>query len=200
MVSCSCKRRLGVRVGCFLASEQMTLVREALCGYEVVEERGYFVCRVSPDVLIAAVRSLKEKVAVHSLMSVCCVDRPAAEKRFDVIYNLLSLTNNVRVMLYVGVDDGEVLPCLASEFPSATWYEREMYDMYGLSFSNDASMRRILMDESFRGYPLRKDFPLTGYVEVRYDPEKQSVVDVPVDLEQDYRTFDFETPWKGPRS
>ena len=132
------------------------------------------------------------------LIDILAIDYPANEKRFEVVYLLLSHENNFRVTVKVEVDENEKLPTLTNIYPSANWLEREVFDMNGIEFEGHPDLRRILTDYEFEGYPLRKDFPLTGYKEVRYDPEKRKVVYGPVKLQQAYRDFDFRSPWQGP--
>ena len=132
------------------------------------------------------------------LIDILAIDYPANEKRFEVVYLLLSHENNFRVTVKVEVDENEKLPTLTNVYPSANWLEREVFDMNGIEFEGHPDLRRILTDYEFEGYPLRKDFPLTGYKEVRYDPEKRKVVYGPVKLQQAYRDFDFRSPWQGP--
>jgi len=131
------------------------------------------------------------------LVDLTAVDYPQREQRFEVVYNLLSLTHNQRIRVKVATDEDTPVPSVASVFPTATWFEREVWDMYGVFFSDNPDLRRILTDYGFQGHPLRKDFPLTGYVEVRYDEEQKRVVYEPVRLTQDFRTFDFMSPWEG---
>ena len=133
----------------------------------------------------------------EQLLDVCGVDYPEEEERFEVNYQLLSLKHNQRVRVKVRTDEETPVPSVAALYPSATWYERETYDMYGVFFSDNPDLRRILTDYGFEGHPLRKDFPLTGYVEVRYDEDQKRVVYEPVKLTQDFRTFDFLSPWEG---
>ena len=131
------------------------------------------------------------------LMDICGIDYPAEEKRFGVVYNLLSLTLNLRVRVKIFTDEETPVPTSTGLFNSANWFEREVWDMYGVYFSEHPDLRRILTDYGFEGHPLRKDFPLTGYVEVRYDDEQKRVVYEPVKLTQDFRSFDFLSPWEG---
>ncbi len=131
------------------------------------------------------------------LMDVCGVDYPERETRFDVVYNLLSLVHNVRVRVKLATDEATPVPSASGLFSSATWWEREAWDMYGIAFADHPDLRRILTDYGFDGHPLRKDFPLTGYVEVRYDDEQKRVVYEPVKLTQEFRSFDFLSPWEG---
>jgi NADH-quinone oxidoreductase subunit C len=131
------------------------------------------------------------------LIDVCGVDYPDREPRFDVVYNLLSLTYNQRVRVKMAVAEGVPVPAASSVYSTAGWFEREAWDMYGILFSGHHDLRRILTDYGFEGHPLRKDFPLTGFVELRYDDEQKRVVYEPVSLTQEYRTFDFMSPWEG---
>ena len=131
------------------------------------------------------------------LVSVCGADYPAREQRFEVVYNLLSMKHNQRIRVKVATDEATPVPSVVGVFPSANWFERETWDLYGVLFSDHPDLRRILTDYGFEGHPLRKDFPLTGYVEVRYDEEQKRVVYEPVKLVQDFRTFDFTSPWEG---
>jgi NADH-quinone oxidoreductase subunit C len=131
------------------------------------------------------------------LIDLCGVDYPSRARRFDVVYHLLSMHNNQRVRVKVAVGDDETLPTVTPVYPAADWFERETFDMYGIVFSGHPDLRRILTDYNFEGYPLRKDFPLTGHVEVRYDDEQKRVVYEPVSLVQEYRNFDYLSPWEG---
>jgi NADH-quinone oxidoreductase subunit C len=133
------------------------------------------------------------------LMDVCGVDYPQREKRFDVVYHLLCLKQNHRIRVKVQTDEETPVPSVVSLFPAAGWFEREAWDMYGIYFSGNPDLRRILTDYGFDGHPLRKDFPLTGYVEMRYDETQKRVVYEPVKLQQEFRYFDFESPWEGPK-
>lgn len=131
------------------------------------------------------------------LISICGADYPEREQRFDVVYNLLSVTQNQRVRVCVQTDEETPVPSVVSVFPAADWYERETWDLYGIFFYGHPDLRRLLTDYGFNGHPLRKDFPLSGYVEVRYDDEQKRVVYEPVSLTQEFRTFDFMSPWEG---
>jgi NADH-quinone oxidoreductase subunit C len=131
------------------------------------------------------------------LLDVTGVDRPDREQRFSVVYHLLSMKHNRRVRVVVETDEFTPVPSVVSVFSTANWFERETWDMYGILFSDHPDLRRLLTDYGFDGHPLRKDFPLTGYVEMRYDPEQQRVVYEPVNLRQDFRSFDFLSPWEG---
>jgi NADH-quinone oxidoreductase subunit C len=131
------------------------------------------------------------------LIDICGVDYPQREKRFDVVYHLLSPRKNQRLRVTCATDEDTAVPSAVTVFPAANWYEREAYDMFGILFSGHPDLRRILTDYGFQGFPLRKDFPLTGYVEVRYDDDLKRVVYEPVRLTQEFRSFDFESPWEG---
>jgi NADH-quinone oxidoreductase subunit C len=130
-------------------------------------------------------------------VDVCGVDWPGREQRFDVVYHLLSMKHNQRLRVKVATDEDTPVPSIVGVFNAAGWFERETWDMYGVVFSDHPDLRRILTDYGFEGHPLRKDFPLTGYVELRYDEEQKRCVYEPVKLTQDYRSFDFLSPWEG---
>ncbi|MGH8735158.1 MAG: NADH-quinone oxidoreductase subunit C, partial [Burkholderiales bacterium] len=132
------------------------------------------------------------------LIDICGVDYPERERRFDVVYHLLSPKQNQRIRVKVETDEATPVPSVTGVFPGADWFEREAYDLYGVLFTGHPDMRRILTDYGFEGYPLRKDFPLTGFVEVRWDDELKRVVYDPVRLAQEFRNFDFLSPWEGP--
>ncbi len=132
-----------------------------------------------------------------TLIDICGADYPERPKRFDVVYHLLSMQLNQRVRVKVETDDEIPVPSVAGVWPAADWFEREAFDMYGILFSGHPDLRRLLTDYGFQGFPLRKEFPLTGHVEVRYDPAQQRVVYEPVKLTQAYRNFDFLSPWEG---
>ena len=154
---------------------------------------------VDIDFLSSAILYLKtnDKCRFKQLIEITAVDYPEKEKRFEVIYFLLSHENNLRVIIKTFVEEKGTVPSITKIFPSANWMEREVFDMYGISFKDHPDLRRILTDYGFEGYPLRKDFPLTGHYELRYSENKKKVISEPVMLEQDYRTFDFESPWEG---
>ncbi|ACI53057.1 NADH (or F420H2) dehydrogenase, subunit C [Gluconacetobacter diazotrophicus PA1 5] len=162
-------------------------------------EGGELVVRTGRDNLIALMGMLRDdpRYACEQLMDLCGVDYPARTERFDVVYNLLSVTLNHRIRVIVTTDETNPVPSVHHLWPAATWWERECYDLFGVLFSGQPDLRRILTDYGFEGHPLRKDFPLTGYVEVRYDEDRREVVYEPVKLTQDFRNFDFESPWEG---
>ena len=140
------------------------------------------------------------KCLTKVLVDVCGVDYPTRNKRFDVVYNLLSMKHNHRIRVKVSTDEDTPVPSVTSVFPSAGWFERECWDLFWIFFSEHPDLRRILTDYGFNGHPLRKDFPLTGFVELRYDAEQRRVVQEPVHLNQEFRTFDFMSPWEGVQS
>ena len=137
------------------------------------------------------------RLAFVNLTDICGVDWPSREKRFDVVYHLMSPRQNARIRLKVMTDEATPVPSLAGIYPAADWFEREAYDFYGIRFSGHPDLRRILTDYGFEGHPLRKDFPVSGFVQVRYDDEQKRVVYEPVKLRQEFRDFDFLSPWEG---
>ena len=160
---------------------------------------GELTVTTNPGALIELLTWLKTNGAMQftTLVDICGVDWPGREARFDVVYHLLSMRQNQRLRVKVAVAEDQFAPSCVSVFPCADWFEREVFDMYGVMFSGHPDLRRILTDYGFRGHPLRKDFPTTGYVEVRYDEEQKRVVYEPVSLVQEYRQFDFMSPWEG---
>ena len=133
----------------------------------------------------------------RTLIDITAIDYPEQDERFCLVYHYLSMQQNIRIRIKSFVKDEQIVPSITNFFPSANWFEREVFDMYGILFSNQPDMRRILTDYGFQGHPLRKDFPTTGYLELRYDQEKKKVVYEPVKLTQEYRRFDFMSPWEG---
>ena len=140
---------------------------------------------------------INKNIKFKQLIDITAVDYPENQKRFKLVYLLLSHEQNQRIILSYYIDENQQIPSLTKIFPSANWMEREIFDMYGIKFTDHPDLRRILTDYGFEGYPLRKDFPLTGHTEVRYNEDKKKVVYEPVKLEQNYRSFDFESPWEG---
>ena len=140
---------------------------------------------------------LENKLRFKQLIDIAAIDYPNEEKRFELVYLLLSVENNMRVKISIKFETNEKVPSIVKIFPSANWMEREIFDMYGIKFINHPDLRRILTDYNFKGHPLRKDFPLTGFNEVRYSEKEKKVVYEPVKLEQNYRNFDFSSPWEG---
>ena len=164
---------------------------------------GVTVSRGELTLDVNAADILKVMVHLHNagdfkiLVDVCGNDWPQRAKRFDVVYHLLSLTKNERIRVKAQVGEGESISSIIGVYPAAGWFEREAFDMYGVPFTDHPDMRRILTDYGFSGYPLRKDFPLTGFVEVRYDDQEKRVLYEPVRLNQEFRKFDFLSPWEG---
>lgn len=157
------------------------------------------VVKVPAENIVQALGFLRDdaRCQYKILTDICGVDYPAREKRFEVVYNLLSLKYNSRIRVKVALGEDELVPTVTPVYSAAGWYEREVWDMYGVYFAGHPDLRRILTDYGFDGHPQRKDFPLTGYVELRYDDAKQRVVYEPVQLTQAFRTFDFVSPWEG---
>ena len=174
-------------------------IKSALGGavVESVMARGELTIEVPAAEILRVMLHLRDQAEFKILVDICGVDWPQREKRFDVVYHLLSLTRNARIRVKAKVGEGEGLPSVIGVYPAAGWFEREAFDMYGVAFADHPDMRRILTDYGFSGYPLRKDFPLTGYVELRYDDELKRVVYQPVQLVQEFRDFDFMSPWEG---
>ena len=154
---------------------------------------------VNVEDIISTILFLKtnKECKFKQLIDITAVDYPQREKRFKIVYMLLSHENNLRIIINTNVDEKEIVPSITKIFPSANWMEREVFDMYGVSFKDHPDLRRILTDYGFDGFPLRKDFPLTGHTEVRYSEEKKKVISEPVNLDQEYRDFDFQSPWEG---
>ena len=149
--------------------------------------------------IVSVLRFLRDdpRCEFWSLIDITAVDWPSRERRFDVVYHLLSPKQNARIRIKIETDEATPVSSVIEVFPSADWYEREIYDLYGVVFTGHPDLRRILTDYGFEGHPLRKDFPLTGFVEVRYDDELKRVVYEPVRLTQEFRNFDFLSPWEG---
>lgn len=160
---------------------------------------GELTLTVDPGDLIAVLTFLRDDVQCQfvSFIDLAGVDYPAREKRFDVVYHLMSPRQNQRIRVKTAVDEDTLVPSAVQVYAAADWFEREAYDLYGILFSGHPDLRRILTDYGFEGHPLRKDFPLTGFVEVRYDDERKRVVYEPVELKQEFRNFDFQSPWEG---
>jgi NADH-quinone oxidoreductase subunit C len=172
----------------------------AVTGHSVV--RGELTVFANAADIVKVVTFLRDdpRCRFVAFVDVTAVDWPQREKRFDVVYHFLSPFKNLRVRIKVETDEATPVPSIVGVFPGANWFEREVYDLYGIIFAGHPDLRRILTDYGFDGHPLRKDFPLTGYVEVRYDDELKRVVYEPVRLAQEFRNFDFLSPWEGPGS
>lgn len=162
-------------------------------------EGGEYVVDAARETLLGAMRTLRDdpRFAMAQVMDICGVDWPDRAERFDVVYNLLSVALNRRLRVIARTDETTPVPSVHTLWPAATWWEREAWDLFGITFAGQPDLRRILTDYGFEGHPLRKDFPLTGYVETRYDEERKQVVYEPVQLAQDWRSFDFISPWEG---
>ncbi len=160
---------------------------------------GELTVRVQRGSIVRVLKFLRDDANCQfkCLMDVCGVDYPDRDERFEVVYNLLSLKQNLRVRVKLSSDEDTPVPSVTGVFSSAGWWEREAWDLFGVYFSDHPDLRRILSDYGFEGHPLRKDFPLTGFVELRYDEEEKRVVYEPVKLTQEYRSFDFMSPWEG---
>ncbi len=160
---------------------------------------GELVVEARADQVVRVLKFLKDDPACRfeQLTDLCGVDYPERDPRFDVVYHLLSMSHNRRMRLKVGVNEDQPVPSVTEVYPSAGWWERETWDLYGIHFAGNPDLRRLLTDYGFNGHPLRKDFPLTGYVELRYDSEQKRVVYEPVKLTQEFRRFDFLSPWEG---
>ncbi|HWK14688.1 MAG TPA: NADH-quinone oxidoreductase subunit C [Rhizobiaceae bacterium] len=160
---------------------------------------GELTFTVAAGDIVEVARFLRNDVQCQfiSFIDICGVDYPGRERRFDVVYHLLSPRHNQRVRIRVMTDEDTPVPSITSVYPGADWFERETYDLYGVLFTGHPDLRRILTDYGFEGHPLRKDFPLTGFVEVRYDDEVKRVIYEPVVLKQEFRNFDFLSPWEG---
>lgn len=184
------------------ALEELADMVRAKAGEGVVDHAiatSQLTITVTREAIVDVVRFLRDdpRAAFVNLVDLCAVDWPARAERFDVVYHFLSPVQNQRVRLKVTTDERTPVPSISALFPAADWYEREAYDLYGVIFSNHPDLRRILTDYGFDGHPMRKDFPLTGFVEVRYDDEAKRVVYEPVRLTQQFRDFDFLSPWEG---
>jgi NADH-quinone oxidoreductase subunit C len=160
---------------------------------------GELTCRIKRKAVLEILRFLRDdpKCRFSVLCDICGVDYPDRPQRFDVVYNLLSLTHNQRIRLTLETDEEQPVASATALYSSAGWWEREAWDLFGIFFSDHPDLRRILTDYGFEGHPLRKDFPLTGFVELRYDDDQKRVVYEPVRLKQEFRSFDFISPWEG---
>ncbi len=162
-------------------------------------EFNELIFKISHSEILDIIQFLKydDRLKFKQLIDIAAIDYPNKEKRFEIVYLLLSIENNARVKLSINFETNEKITSITKIFPSANWMEREVFDMYGIKFTNHPDLRRILTDYSFKGHPLRKDFPLTGFNEVRYSEKEKKVIYEPVKLEQNYRNFDFSSPWEG---
>lgn len=172
-------------------------LEDSLLGFVVAY--GELTIDIKSDSVVSVMRTLRDdpRCQFISFIDVCGVDYPERVQRFDVVYHLLSPAQNLRIRVRLVAGEDTLVPSVTSIFPGADWFEREAYDLYGILFSGHPDLRRILTDYGFEGHPLRKDFPLTGFVEVRYDEERKRVVYEPVALAQEFRKFDYLSPWEG---
>ena len=166
---------------------------------KTVVEFNELLIETSVDELINVILFLKsnDRLKFRQLIDIAAIDYPEEEERFNLVYLLLSHEKNIRIKISINFEIGKKIPTLTKVYPSANWMEREAFDMYGIEFTDHPDLRRILTDYNFEGHPLRKDFPLTGFNEVRYSEKEKKVIYEPVKLEQNYRDFDFESPWEG---
>ena len=166
----------------------------------IKEEHGHIVFDILPNAIVDIVTHLKSKkgLSFTTLIDITAIDFPANEKRFQLIYHFLSMTENERCKIVTDLSDQEAIQSITSIFECANWFEREIFDLFGIKFSSHPDLRRILTDYGFEGHPLRKDFPTTGFLEVRYDEVEKRVIYEPTSLTQGYRDFDFLSPWDNP--
>ncbi|MCF4164567.1 NADH-quinone oxidoreductase subunit C [Zavarzinia compransoris] len=183
----------------FVARLEALMTEGALGLTGVSVAHGEITATVEPGRIADLLVALKDDPALllDQLVDVCGVDYPERESRFDVVYHLLSMRKNERLRVKLAIGEDVAVPSVVDVFPTAGWFEREVWDMFGVFFDGNPDLRRILTDYGFEGHPLRKDFPLTGYVELRYDEEQKRVVYEPVKLTQEFRRFDFLSPWEG---
>ena len=169
---------------------------------DIKESNDHILVDMLPTAIVTMVAHLKSKKGFlfNTLIDITAVDFPAKEKRFDVIYHFLSMTENKRCRLTVSINEFEKVPSITSMFECANWFEREIFDLFGVKFTSHPDLRRILTDYGFKGYPLRKDFPTSGFLEVRYDEVEKRVIYEPTTLTQGYRDFDFLSPWDNPEA
>ena len=184
------------------SNDFFSLIQEELPDTVISFDRDstHFILKVVPKKIIEVISFLKSRKGFlfNTLIDITAIDFPNKEKRFDLVYHLLSMTENFRCRVIFSIEDGDVVNSITSVFECANWFEREVFDLYGVKFRLHPDMRRILTDYGFEGHPLRKDFPTTGFLEVRYDEEQKRVVYEPTSLVQEYRNFDFISPWDNP--
>ena len=174
----------------------------AIPGAVLTTGYGEVTLAIQPAEIVATLTALRDHPVLRftTLIDICGADYPERAKRFDVVYHLLSMRRNARVRIKLQTGEMQPVPTTVGVYPASNWFEREAFDMYGILFSDHPDLRRMLTDYGFSGHPLRKDFPLTGYVEVRYDDEQKRVVYEPVKLQQEFRSFDYLSPWEGART
>ena len=180
-------------------SDTKKIIVDKSLGVELIDNDKYLEINTEAEKIFKVIQVLKEdtKLLFDQLIDVTAIDYPSREKRFDMIYLLISLTLNQRILVKTAIDERTVLESISIIHKAANWYERECYDLFGIQFSKHPDLRRIMTDYNFEGHPLRKDFPLTGHMEVRYDDLEKKVVYEPVKLAQEYRNFDYMSPWEG---
>jgi len=177
-------------------------ITAAVPGAVLTTAFGEVTLAIQPAEIVATLTALRDHPVLRftTLIDICGADYPERARRFDVVYHLLSMRRNARVRIKLQTGEMQPVPTVIGVYPAANWFEREAFDMYGILFSDHPDLRRMLTDYGFSGHPLRKDFPLTGYVEVRYDDEQKRVVYEPVKLQQEFRNFDYLSPWEGARA
>ena len=180
-------------------SDTKKIIVDKSLGVELIDNDKYLEINTEAEKIFKVIKVLKEdtKLLFDQLIDVTAIDYPSREKRFDMIYLLISLTLNQRILVKTAIDERTVLESISIIHKAANWYERECYDLFGIQFSGHPDLRRIMTDYNFEGHPLRKDFPLTGHMEVRYDDLEKKVVYEPVKLAQEYRDFNYMSPWEG---
>ncbi len=180
-------------------SDTKKIIVDKSLGVELIDNDKYLEINTEAEKIFKVIQVLKEdtKLLFDQLIDVTAIDYPSREKRFDMIYLLISLTLNQRILVKTAIDERTVLESISIIHKAANWYERECYDLFGIQFSKHPDLRRIMTDYNFEGHPLRKDFPLTGHMEVRYDDLEKKVVYEPVKLAQEYRDFNYMSPWEG---
>ena len=167
----------------------------------IKDNNNFYEASFNKDNILKLFQELKnsELFSFDQLIDITAIDYPSREKRFELIYIFLSMKKNKRIILKTSIKENDNLDSIINIFKASDWYERECYDLFGINFTNHPDLRRIMTDYNFEGHPLRKDFPLTGHTEVRYSEDQKKVVNEPVKLEQNYRNFDYESPWEGTR-
>ena len=181
------------------ADENKKILSEKFNEFPIIVKDQYTEISVNSEEILRVIKDLKDDkiLKYDQLIDLTAIDYPSREKRFDIIYILLSMTQNKRIILKSSIGENEKIKSISAIHKSANWYERECYDLFGVKFLNHPDLRRIMTDYNFEGHPLRKDFPLTGHTEVRYDDLEKKVVYEPVKLSQEYRNFDYMSPWEG---
>ena len=181
--------------------ELVNLIKSIMnfCEYEITNEKNEISILIKKEDLISTLMFLKDNpsISMESLIDITAIDYPGNEKRFTLVYNLLSVSKNFRIKVKTKTNEDNPVCSVTEVFPCANWYEREVWDLFGIRFSGHPDLRRILTDYDFDGHPLRKDFPLTGFIQVRFDDELGKVVNEPVKLDQEFRNFDNLSPWEG---